>query len=324
MQTTEAILSSVPSQGDWRSDLPTVRGRYAFGASLAEQTWFRVGGKADLLYKPADVDDLIYFLQNKPDIPYYVLGAGSNVLIRDGGIRGIVIRLGRGFSSIEIKDDCVEVGAGALDRTVALTCAEHGLGGLEFLVGIPGTIGGAVRMNAGCYGKEIRDVLEWVDIIDSQGKVMRRRAIDLDMTYRHTNMTPDQIVIKACFRGELIQPMSALPKIQKLLAEREESQPVRGRTGGSTFRNPVSAPDQNVGADGIDYSKAWQLIDLAGCRGMQVGHAQVSTKHCNFLMNVGEAKAADLELLGDTVRQKVKEASGVDLQWEIIRMGERE
>lgn len=307
---SKPTLLSADFQENWQSELPTVRGRYAFEANLAEQTWFRVGGKADLLYKPADLEDLVYFLQNKPaSVPHYILGAGSNVLVRDGGIRGIVIRLGRGFSTVDVKDGRVEVGAAALDRTVALTCAEQGLGGLEFLIGVPGTIGGAVRMNAGCYGKETKDVLEWVDVVDGDGNLTRRSVADLEMTYRHTNLRSDQIVVKACFRGEATNPRDSLAKIEKLLAEREDSQPVRGRTGGSTFRNPET-------------SKAWELIDSAGCRGLTIGDAQVSTKHCNFLMNTGAAKAADLELLGNMVQKKVKDMSGIELQWEIIRIGE--
>lgn len=319
--TTNATSLSTSIENSWRNKLPVVRGRYVFDAVLADQTWFRVGGAADVLFKPADVDDLIYFLNNKPDIPYWIIGAGSNVLIRDAGIRGIVIRLGRGFSSIDIVDNHIEVGAAALDRTVALTCAEKGLGGLEFLVGIPGTIGGAVKMNAGCYSTEIKDVLEWADVLDSSGTIHRLRPAELAMTYRHTAIGANQIVLKACFRCHSVDPGEALQKIQSLLSEREDSQPVRGRTGGSTFRNPKDVKG-NVSPDGIDYSKAWQLIDLAGCRGLQIGEAQVSTKHCNFLLNVGAAKAADLELLGNTVREKVKETSGIDLQWEIIRMGE--
>lgn len=312
------LVSPVQSSStdlSWRDHLPKVRGRYVFDAVMADQTWFRVGGTADVLFKPADTEDLIHFLANKPvDVPYITIGAGSNILVRDGGIRGIVIRLGRGFSTIDIKENMVEVGAGALDRTVALTCAEKGLGGLEFLVGVPGTIGGAVKMNAGCYGTEIKDVLQWADVLDDVGNVHRLSPSDLAMTYRHSAISDGQIVLRACFKCYPASPSDALQKIQTLLAEREEAQPVRGRTGGSTFRNPEAL-------DGP--SKAWQLIDLAQCRGLQIGDAQVSTKHCNFLLNLGSATAADLELLGNTVQSKVKQTTSVDLHWEIIRLGEK-
>lgn len=313
MTTASSLQTSSTVPLSWRDDLPEVRGRYVFDAVMADQTWFRVGGTADVLFKPADPEDLIHFIENKPiDIPYITLGAGSNILVRDGGIRGIVIRLGRGFSTIEIKENMVEVGAGALDRTVALTCAEKGLGGLEFLVGVPGTIGGAVKMNAGCYGTEIKDVLQWADVLDDAGNVHRLTPSDLAMTYRHSAITEELIVLRACFKCHPVAPSDALQKIQTLLAEREEAQPVRGRTGGSTFRNPETL-------DG--HAKAWQLIDLSECRGLQIGDAQVSTKHCNFLLNLGSATAADIELLGNTVQKKVKRTTGFDLHWEIIRLG---
>jgi UDP-N-acetylmuramate dehydrogenase len=288
-----------------------------FDASLSAQTWFRVGGNADVLFKPSDAEDLSFFLQTKPKgIPIYIVGAGSNLLIRDGGMRGVVIRLGRGFSNLEFQSNALEVGAGALDRTVALTCAQRGLGGPLFLAGVPGTIGGAVKMNAGCYGSELKDILEWADIMDRDGMITRREVSELGLSYRHSRLGDQDIVIRARFRCEPMDSDVALRTVEELLAEREKTQPIHGRTGGSTFRNP----DQ--GDQKIPYKKAWQLIDEAGCRGLQRGDAQVSTKHCNFLLNTDKASAQDLETLGEQVRQRVREHSGIDLTWEIIRVGE--
>lgn len=294
---------------DWVQSLPKVRGRYSFDAVMADQTWFRVGGKADVLFKPVDLDDLIYFLKNRPkDVPVYTVGAGSNLLVRDGGVRGIVIRLGRGFATIEKDGGEIEVGAGALDRTVAMMCGDWGLSGLEFLVGVPGTIGGAIKMNAGCYGAETRDRLIWAEIVDFSGNLQRLSPQDLEMAYRHSNLRSDQIVAKARFSCESGDSTTILKRLNELLEEREATQPVRGRTGGSTFRNP-------------DGQSAWKLIDEAGCRGLMIGDAQVSEKHCNFLLNTDKCSARDLEDLGETVRHRVKEKSGYDLHWEIIRLG---
>jgi UDP-N-acetylmuramate dehydrogenase len=295
-----------------RESLPEVRGRYSFDAAMSDQTWFRVGGPADVLYKPADLDDLIHFLKNRPEsVPLYVVGAGSNLLVRDGGVRGIIIRLGRGFSSIERDGFLVAVGAAALDRTVAMSCGQWGLSGLEFLVGVPGTIGGAVKMNAGCYGTETKDRLVWADVLNFDGTLHRLTPDQLEMTYRHSNLRPDQIVIAAQFRCDEGDSAQILNRLDQLLAEREASQPVRGRTGGSTFRNPAG-------------QSAWKLIDEAGCRGLMVGQAQVSEKHTNFLLNTDHCSAADLEELGERVRQKVKDKSGHNLRWEIVRMGEKQ
>ncbi len=295
---------------NWRQSLPSVRGRYSFDAAMADQTWFRVGGTADVLFKPVDLEDLLVFLKNRPlNVPIYTVGAGSNLLVRDGGLRGIVIRLGRGFATIEQEGTEIEVGAAALDRTVAMSCGHWGLSGLEFLVGVPGTIGGAVKMNAGCYGMETKDRLLWADVVDLSGKLQRLTPADLEMTYRHTNIQSDQIVVRARFKCEPGNSDEIMQRLNTLLTEREISQPVRGRTGGSTFRNPVG-------------HSAWKLIDTAGCRGLMVGQAQVSEKHCNFLLNTDACTASELEELGETVRQRVKSASGHDLQWEIIRLGE--
>lgn len=295
---------------DWIDQLPIVRGRYVPGTRLAEQTWFRVGGPADILFRPADEADLAHFLSNKPErVPVTVIGAGSNLLVRDGGVAGVVIRLGRGFSDIRIDGDLVHVGAGCLDRTVSLTCRDAGVGSLEFLVGIPGTIGGAVRMNAGAYGQEIKDILVYADILDPQGGHHRLTPDALQMTYRHTSLQDGWIVTGAVLRGIAGQEPSEIGKaIDGILEEREATQPTRGRTGGSTFKNP-------------EYEKAWKLIDAAGCRGLKIGDAQVSEKHCNFLLNLDQASANDLESLGEEVKRRVYENSGVCLDWEIIKVG---
>lgn len=296
----------------WVEKLPVVRGRYTPGVRLSDQTWFRVGGEADVLYRPADEEDLAFFLTHKPkEIPVNIVGAGSNLLVRDGGVSGVVIRLGRGFSSIRVEGNLVYVGAGCLDRTVSLTCRDAGLGGLEFLVGIPGTVGGAVRMNAGAYGREIKDILVYAEALDPQGQRHRLTPEDLHMTYRHTALSEGWIVTHAVFKGVPQDPVGIGTALEDILAQREATQPIRGRTGGSTFKNP----------DDCTLKKAWELIDAAGCRGLKKGDAQVSEKHCNFLLNLGQATATDLESLGEEVKRRVQETSGVCLEWEIIKMG---
>jgi UDP-N-acetylmuramate dehydrogenase len=293
----------------WYNNLPVVKGRYQPNALLSQHTWFQVGGPAELLFRPHSTQDLAVFLQSKPaDIPVTIIGAGSNVLVRDVGISGVVIRLGRDFADVFIDGPSVIIGAAALDRTVALTCADAGLSGLEFLVGVPGTIGGAVKMNAGCYNQEVKDVLRWVEVMDHQGSVTRLSNAELGFSYRHSALSADQIVIRACFDLQTENTTVIHQRLTQLLAEREKSQPIRGRTGGSTFKNP---PGQ----------KAWILIDQAGGRGAKIGDAQVSEKHCNFLLNLGAAQAKDLESLGEQIRQRVLETSGVLLEWEIIRLG---
>jgi UDP-N-acetylmuramate dehydrogenase len=291
-------------------DLPPVRGRYEFNIPLSQSTWFRVGGPAEVIFKPADIDDLCQFLIQKPsDLPCYPLGAGSNVLVRDAGLQGCVIRLGRSFATIEQQENLVILGAGCLDRTVALTTCQLGLSGLEFLVGIPGTIGGAIAMNAGAYGHEIKDRLQWIEWITIDGKIERAAAQDLNMTYREGHLPDNVIVTRAAFLCEPKPSTDIQLTLDTFLSEREKSQPIRGRTGGSTFKNPT---------EGL---KAWQLIDQAGCRGLKVGDAQVSEKHCNFLLNLESATAADLEQLGNTVQARVHDQTGVLLEWEIIRLG---
>ena len=290
--------------------LPKVRGRYTENADLSKITWFRVGGMAEVLYKPADIDDLSFFLSEKPaDVPITVLGVGSNVLIREGGVPGVVIRLGRGFNNIYIEGETIDVGAGVLDRNVAMACANEGLSNMEFLCGVPGTIGGALRMNAGCYGSEIKDILEHAVAMDPSGKLHQLTSEECQFGYRTSGVPDDWIFISARFKGNVANSNEIHQKINELLETREKTQPVKTRTGGSTFANP---PGQ----------KAWELIDQAKCRGMELGGAKVSELHCNFLINTGEATATDLEDLAETVRYRVKQTSGVELHWEIKRIGE--
>lgn len=289
--------------------LPIVRGRYSFGTRLSNLTWFQVGGPAAVLYKPEDISDLQIFLKNKPqDLPHFVIGAGSNLLVRDGGYNGVVIKLGRGFSQITLDNDELITGAAALDRTVAMFAMQHCMSGVEFLVTIPGAIGGAVAMNAGCYGFEVKDVLSWVEIIDSNGVLHRLFPYELNMSYRKSELPKGCIVIRAAFKVNHANTVDIQHRIQKYLQLRAESQPTTGRTGGSTFKNP-------------DHAKAWELIDKAGCRGITIGAAKMSEKHCNFMLNTGSASANELESLGELVRQKVKDYSGQELEWEIIRIG---
>lgn len=289
--------------------LPKVRGTYTPQADLAKHVWFRVGGPAEVLYKPADIDDLSFFLKEKPrDLPVNIIGVGSNLLIRDLGVPGVVIRLGRGFNNIAFHDDYVDVGAGVLDRTLALSSCEESLEGMEFFSGIPGTIGGALRMNAGCYGSEVKDILVKAFALDSRGTLHQLNNEDMRFSYRHSGVPDDWFFIGARFKGRKGNQSVIAEKINTLLANREESQPVKARTGGSTFANP----------EGM---KAWELVDKAGCRGLIVGDAQVSEKHCNFLINRGHATADDLEKLGLEVQKRVLETSGIDLTWEIKRMG---
>ncbi|MBS1073738.1 UDP-N-acetylmuramate dehydrogenase [Gluconobacter sp. Dm-73] len=293
------------------SDFPVkgLRGRLVPNAPLGPRAWFRVGGPADWMFIPEDQDDLALFLREKPaSMPATVLGACSNVIIRDGGIAGTVIRLARGFADIDIQGNSLIVGAAALDITVAEHAAVAGLAGLEFLAGIPGSIGGAVRMNAGAYGSDLDAILEWAEILTEKGDLRRLSHDELGFAYRHSELPPGSVVIRACLRGTPDDANAIRSRIADIRASREASQPVRARTGGSTFRNPEG-------------HKAWQLIDEAGCRGLRIGDAQVSEKHCNFLLNLGQASSADLETLGETVREKVLAQSGVSLHWEIKRIG---
>ncbi len=290
--------------------LPPVRGRLTANAPLAPFTWFRVGGPAEILFRPADVEDLAGFLAARPaDIPVTVIGVGSNLLVRDGGVAGVVIRLARGFAGIESEGHEVVAGAGALDATVAETALAAGIGGLEFLSGIPGTIGGALRMNAGAFGRELNDVLVEATAVDGSGRTHRVAAAELGLAYRHSAAPEDWIFVAARLRGTGDDPAVIAERMDAITARRTATQPVRVRTGGSTFANP--SPEQ----------RAWQLIDQAGCRGLRRGDAMVSDLHANFLINAGKASAADLEGLGEEVRRRVFEASGISLRWEIRRIG---
>jgi UDP-N-acetylmuramate dehydrogenase len=276
--------------------LPAVRGRYSENASLAKITWFRVGGPAEVMFRPADRADLMSFLRDKPsDVPVTVIGVGSNLLVRDGGVPGVVVRLGRDFATIEAEGERLVCGAGALDVNIAEAARRAGIAGLEFLCGVPGTLGGALRMNAGAYQREVRDVLKWVEAMTPQGELRRLDPAEMGFGYRQSLVPNDWIFLAACLAGEA-------------QATRSDAQPVRSRTGGSTFKNPPG-------------EKAWQLIDQAGCRGLKIGDAQVSEKHCNFLINLGAASARDLEALGEEVRRRVAADSGVELEWEIRRIG---
>ena len=289
--------------------LPPVRGTYTYGAALKDLVWFRAGGAAEVLFRPADTADLATFLAARPDdIRVCVIGVGSNLLVRDGGIPGVTVRLSAGFGKIETQGTRVRAGAAALDAAVARIAADAGIGGLEFLRGVPGTIGGALKMNAGCYGREIKDIFVEGHALDSRGNAVRLTPSDMAFIYRKAQVRDELIFTEAMFEGTLDQPNAIRARMEELNASREASQPIRSKTGGSTFKNP---PGQ----------KAWQLIDEVGCRGLKIGDAQVSEKHTNFLINLGEAKAADIEALGEEVRKRVRAKSGIELEWEIKRVG---
>ncbi len=289
--------------------LPPVRGSYAHGAPLKDLVWFRAGGPAEVLFRPADADDLATFLAAKScDMRVSVIGVGSNLLVRDGGIPGVVIRLPASFGKVSIEGMRIRAGAAALDAAVARAAADAGIAGLEFLRGVPGTIGGALKMNAGCYGKEVKDIFVEATAIDGRGKKHVMGAAEMGFIYRKSSVPDDFIFVEAVFEGARDDPAAVRARMDALLAERESSQPVKSKTGGSTFKNPPGR-------------KAWQLIDEAGCRGLRHGAAQVSEKHCNFLITTGEANAADIEALGEEVRARVKAKLGIDLEWEIKRVG---
>lgn len=283
---------------------------------MASLSWFRVGGPAEVLFTPADTDDLSSFLRNRPkEIPITVVGVGSNLLVRDGGIKGIVIRFGRGFTFIEPTGIDIRAGVAALDVMVARAAQRVGIGGLEFFRGIPGTVGGALRMNAGAYGRETKDVFVSCVAVDDEGTVHELSISEMGFRYRGSSISKDWIFTEAVFRGVQDDPDIILERMDEITRSREDTQPVKSRTGGSTFKNP----DMEISGG----RKAWQLIDEAGCRGLKIGGARVSEQHCNFLINEGDATADDLETLGETVREKVLEKTGVELDWEIKRIGER-
>jgi UDP-N-acetylmuramate dehydrogenase len=289
--------------------LPPVRGRISENAPLSGITWFRVGGPAEVMFRPADHDDLAQFLRAKPaDVPVTVMGVGSNLLVRDGGVPGVVLRLGRAFTGIEFDGVLVTAGAGALDLNVAIACRNQAVAGLEFLSGIPGTIGGALRMNAGAYGNELTDVFVAAEAMDPAGDTHTLAAGDMDFAYRRSGAPEDWIFLSAQMRGRPGDRDQIARRMSQIGTSRKETQPIRARTGGSTFKNPPGV-------------RAWELIDAAGCRGLAVGGAKVSEVHCNFLINTGTATAADLESLGEEVRRRVRAQAGVELEWEIRRIG---
>ena len=285
------------------------RGRLTADAPLGQQTWFATGGAAEVLFRPADVLDLASFLRDLPgDVPVTVLGLGSNVIVRDGGIKGVVVRLMRGFTGVTVEGNEVVAGAGAPDLNVALTAREHSLTGLEFLSGIPGTIGGAFRTNAGAYGGELAEVLISAEAVDRAGRIFTVTPRELGLSYRHSDAPADWIFTSARLRAAPGDQLAIARRIAEIDAARTDSQP-RSRTGGSTFANPPG-------------HKAWELIDRAGCRGLKIGGAQVSDKHTNFLINTGTATASDIEKLGEEVRRRVFDKTGITLDWEIRRLGE--
>lgn len=305
-------MMSAATVTDWRDNLPDVDGRIELDAPLAPLTWFRVGGSADVLFRPANIADLCRFLRSfNQDVPKTFIGIGSNMLIRDGGVRGVVIRLGKPFSSIRVVGEKILAGGGALDVTVAAAARDHGLGGLEFLRGIPGSIGGAIAMNAGAYGRDISDVLESATLVMPDGSYQVFDNALFRFAYRKAQIPEAAVIVEAVLKGTPKDRDDIQAEMDRIVQEREESQPLRTRTGGSTFKNPAG-------------KKAWELIDMAGCRGLALGGAQISEKHCNFLLNTGDATASDLEDLGEKVRDRVRESFGVELEWEIRRLGERE
>ncbi|MDB2439334.1 UDP-N-acetylmuramate dehydrogenase [Hellea sp.] len=296
--------------------LPPVRGKFSADVPLAPYTWLRVGGPAEVLFMPKDEADLAHFLSSTPDeIPVTILGVASNTIIRDGGIKGVVVRLGPAFGKVSTDGLTVRAGASALDNRVAKEAAKAGIAGLEFYAGIPGTIGGALRMNAGCYGTETKDVLVEAIALDRTGRRQVMPLSELGYSYRQSKAPDDLIFVEAVFKGTADEPAAITARMADITSRREESQPIREKTGGSTFKNPNQVQSGGRGA--------WQVIDAAGGRGFKVGGAQMSEKHCNFMINTGEATAADLEALGETMIAKVKETQGVDLEWEVKRIGER-
>jgi len=290
--------------------MPALRGRLVANQPLAAVTWFRVGGAAQVFYSPADEDDLAYFLGHlPPDLPVTVIGLGSNLLVRDGGIPGVVIRLGRGFGETGLgPDHTIRAGAAVPDVKLARAAADAGLSGLAFYRGIPGSIGGALRMNAGAHGRETKDVLISARAVDRQGRLHALSLADMNYAYRHCGVPSDWIFTEALFRAEPGDPAEILKEMEAVAEYREANQPIRERTGGSTFKNPPG-------------HSAWRLIDEAGCRGLRVGGAMVSAMHCNFLINDRGATAEDIERLGETVRARVRAVCGVSLEWEIVRLG---
>jgi UDP-N-acetylmuramate dehydrogenase len=303
------------------TDLPAVRGRLTPNRDLSDLTWLRVGGPADYLFQPADLEDLQEFLRNLPaDMDVFPMGVGSNLIVRDGGLRSVVIRLGRGFNGIAVDGDTVTAGAAALDAHVARKSAEAGVD-LTFLRTIPGSIGGAVRMNAGCYGSYVADVFVSAQVVLRDGSLATLSAEDLQFKYRQTELAPGAVLVSATLRGPKDDPDALAARMEEQLRKRDETQPTKERSAGSTFRNPAGFSSTGKADDVMDL-KAWKVIDNAGLRGATLGGAQMSEKHSNFMINAGGATAADLEGLGENVRKKVYADSGIWLEWEIMRVGD--
>jgi len=292
------------------ADIPKVQGKLSPSAPLAPLVWFKSGGSAEWLFEPADADDLSQFLKGlDPDVPVLALGLGSNMIVRDGGVPGVVVRLGKPFAKVEVVDEItLKCGGGASGILVSSSARDAGIAGVEFLRSIPGTVGGFVRMNGGAYGRETRDVLVECDVVLRSGDRVTLPAAELRYSYRHSELPEQAVVISATFRGSPGKPDAIQAEMDRIAQSREESQPLRSRTGGSTFKNPPG-------------HKAWALIDRAGCRGMTLGDAQVSEKHCNFLLNLGSATSADIEALGEEVRRRVMAKCNISLEWEIQRIG---
>jgi UDP-N-acetylmuramate dehydrogenase len=291
--------------------MPQVRGRLTADAPLAPLVWFKSGGRAEWLFEPKDEDDLVTFLRElDPDVPVMALGLGSNLIVRDGGVRGVVVRLGKSFAKIDRLDQTtLRCGGGASGILVSSTARDAGIAGLEFLRGIPGTVGGFVRMNGGAYGREVSDILVSARLALRSGEVVECSLDKLGYTYRHSELPTGAVVIEAVFRGSPGDPEAIGAEMDAIARAREESQPLRSRTGGSTFKNPPG-------------HKAWALVDAAGCRGLRMGDAQVSEKHCNFLLNLGSATSAEIEALGEEVRRRVEAKTHISLEWEIQRVGQ--
>ena len=287
-----------------------IRGRVTPQAPLAPLVWFKSGGAAETLFEPTDVADLQAFLRDlDPATPVMALGLGSNLIVRDGGVPGVVVRLGKPFAKVRPVDEVMlECGGGASGILVSSSARDAGIGGIEFLRSIPGTVGGFVRMNGGAYGREVKDILVEAEVVMRSGELVTLSPTDLGYTYRHSELPGGAIVVSATFRGEPAEPAAIQAEMDRIAASREASQPLRSKTGGSTFKNPLP-------------KKAWEVIDAAGCRGLTIGGAQVSEKHCNFLLNLGTASSADIEALGEEVRRRVRQHSGTELEWERQRVG---
>jgi UDP-N-acetylmuramate dehydrogenase len=309
MTLKEQALPPTPSRSR-EGEVPAVRGKLKADAPLAPLVWFKSGGNAELLFEPADRDDLVEFLKGlDADVPVMALGLGSNMIVRDGGVPGVTVRLGKPFAKVERLDEVtLKCGGGASGILVSSSARDAGIAGVEFLRSIPGTVGGFVRMNGGAYGRETCDILVECEVVLRSGEVVTMPASELRYSYRHSELPEQAIVVSATFRGEPGDPAAIQAEMDRIAASREESQPLRSRTGGSTFKNPPG-------------HKAWALVDAAGCRGLRIGDAQVSEKHCNFLLNLGNASSAEIEELGEEVRRRVQVKTNITLEWEIQRIG---